>query len=205
MIMTPPAYQEPLFDAEAYLAWENEQDQKHEYVDGEVFAMAGASENHVTIALNIAMALRAHLRGGPCRVFISDMKLRVDSANSFFYPDVFVTCSATDLAPQFKNEALLVVEVLSPGTSAYDRGDKFARYRGLPSLQEYLLVDSEQRRAELFRRDPAREGERWLLYPRAGQQSLELASVGLELTLDSVYEDVRLGVEEIFSPPAAQH
>ena len=88
--MSLPAPQ-PFFDAQAYLAWEAEQSTKHEYHDGEVFAMAGASDAHVTVAGNVYMALRNHLRGSPCSVFISDMKLRVEEDNAFFYPDVFVT------------------------------------------------------------------------------------------------------------------
>ena len=121
----------PLFDAQAYLAWEAEQSTKHECHDGEVFAMAGASEAQVTVALNVAMALRNHLRGSPCSVFISDMKLHVNEGNAFFYPDVFVTCAESDRArSRSKNAPTLVIEVLSPGTSsALDRGAKFAAYR----------------------------------------------------------------------------
>lgn len=195
--MSLPAYQEPLFSADAYLAWEAEQPDKHEYLNGEAFAMAGASEAHVTIALNVAMALRSQLRGSPCSVFISDMKLRVDAANAFFYPDVFVTCAEADRAhTQFKTAPSLIVEVLSPSTSAYDRGDKFASYRNLPSLQEYLLIDTEHRRAELFRRDKPsagdkEQGERWLLYPLEGEQTIHLASIDLDIPLATVYEDVR--------------
>ncbi|HQQ71892.1 MAG TPA: Uma2 family endonuclease, partial [Alicycliphilus sp.] len=134
--MNLPAHQHR-FDAQAYLDWEAEQAQKHEYFDGEVFAMAGASDAHVTIAGNLYMALRNHLRGGPCSVFISDMKLRVEEDNAFFYPDVFVSCAEADRAQSHhKSAASLVVEVLSPSTSAYDRGAKFASYRKLTTLRE---------------------------------------------------------------------
>ncbi|WP_348682688.1 Uma2 family endonuclease [Acidovorax soli] len=116
------------FDTSAYLDWEAEQLEKHEYLDGEVFAMAGASEAHVTLAGNVFMALRNHLRGGPCSVFISDMKLRVEADNAFFYLDVFVTCAETDRAhSHYKAAPSLVVEVLSPATSAYDRGGQIRR------------------------------------------------------------------------------
>jgi len=198
--MSLPAYQEPLFSPDAYLAWEEEQPEKHEYLNGEVFAMAGASETHVTIAGNVFMALRTHLRGSPCSVFISDMKLRVDAANAYFYPDVFVTCAQADQAHrQFKTAPSLIVEVLSPSTSAYDRGEKFAAYRSLPSLQEYLLIDAECQRVELFRRDTqaaASEGERWLLYPLEGGQTIHLNSVDLALPLAAVYADVRWEQEQ---------
>lgn len=176
------------FDATAYLAWETDQPGKHEYVDGEVFAVAGASDAHVTVALNMAMALRNHLRGGPCSVFISDMKLRVEADNAFFYPDVFVTCAAADrLQAQYKSSATLIVEVLLPATSAYDRGAKFASYRKLPELREYVLVDPERVSVDLFRRD---DQGRWVLYPYEAGQAVELASAGLTLPMAALFEDV---------------
>lgn len=188
--MNLPAHQHR-FDAQAYLDWEAEQAQKHEYFDGEVFAMAGASDAHVTIAGNLYMALRNHLRGGPCSVFISDMKLRVEEDNAFFYPDVFVSCAEADRAQSHhKSAASLVVEVLSPSTSAYDRGAKFASYRKLTTLREVALIDSERLSVDLFRRD---EQGRWVLYPfDAPGQQVELASVGLRLPIETLYEAVHL-------------
>ena len=178
---------QPRFDAPAYLAWEAGQADKHEYVDGEVFAMAGASDAHVTISLNLAMALRRHLRGGPCSVFISDMKLQVAEDNAFFYPDVFVTCAEADRAQShYKSAPTLVAEVLSPSTSAFDRGAKFAAYRKLPSLREYALVDTERQSIDLFRRD---EGGHWVLYPFEAGHTVEFASVGLSVPLTQLYED----------------
>lgn len=188
--MNLPARQ-PYFDAQSYLDWEEQQPEKHEYWAGEVFAMAGASDAHVTIALNVAMALRSHLRGSPCSVYISDMKLQLQQDKAFFYPDVFVTCAEADRAlALYKSEPSLVVEVLSPSTSAYDRGAKFAAYRTLASLREVLFIDSERLSADLFRRD---EAGRWVLYPYdAAQPLVELASVDLQLPLQAVYEDVAL-------------
>lgn len=178
----------PRFEAADYLAWEAEQAVKHEYLDGEVFAMAGASEAHVTIAGNMYMALRNHLRGGPCSVFISDMKLHVAQDQAFYYPDVFVTCAESDRAQtHFKSEPVLVIEVLS---SAFDRGAKFASYRKLGSLQEYAVVDAERLSVDLFRRDGS--PNRWMLDPVEAGQSVDLASVGLNLPLEQLYEDVRL-------------
>ncbi|HMN19836.1 MAG TPA: Uma2 family endonuclease [Ottowia sp.] len=175
------------FDAAAYLAWEAGQPDKHEYLDGEVFAMAGASDAHVTIAGNVFIALRNHLRGGPCSVFISDMKLQVAADNAFFYPDVFVTCASADKAQaEYKSRASLVIEVLSPSTSAYDRGAKFASYRKLPELREYVLIDPERVSVDLFRRD---EQGHWVLYPYEAGQTVELASVGLALPVAAIYED----------------
>ena len=116
--------------AEDYLVWEAAQPERHEFVDGEVFAMAGAEDRHVTVTGNVYMALRQHLRGTPCRTFMADMKVQAHADSSYFYPDVLVTCSAADAdSRQIKREPRLIVEVLSPGTEAYDRGEKFVRYR----------------------------------------------------------------------------
>ncbi|MDY0105659.1 MAG: Uma2 family endonuclease [Giesbergeria sp.] len=188
--MNLPAPQ-ALFDASAYLAWEAEQSGKHEYLNGEVFAMAGASDAHVTVALNLAMALRNHLRGSPCSVFISDMKLHVAEDNAFFYPDVFVTCAESDRARSHsKNAPTLVAEVLSPATSAFDRGAKFAAYRKLPSLREYALIDPERLSVDLFRREG--DSQRWVLHPLEAGHALEWASVGLVMPIEALYEDVVL-------------
>ena len=186
--MSLPAPQ-PFFDAQAYLAWEAEQSTKHEYQDGEVFAMAGASDAHVTVAGNVYMALRNHLRGSPCSVFISDMKLRVEEDNAFFYPDVFVTCAESDRGQSHSKSApVLVVEVLSPATSAYDRGAKFAAYRKLPTLREYALIDPERLSLDLFRREG--DSKRWVLHPIEAGGHVEWASVGLQVPLEALYEDV---------------
>lgn len=182
------AVAKPRFDAEAYLAWEAAQPLKHEFVAGEVFAMAGASDAHVTVAGNVYSALRAHLRGTPCRTYIAVMKLRVEAADAFFYPDVFVTCSAADAErQQFKAEPVLVVEVLSPSTAAYDRGAKFAAYRGVASLQEYVLIDPEHAGVEVFRRDAAGH---WVLYPYGPDEVAAFTSVSLQLPVAAVFEDV---------------
>ena len=178
------------YTAEDYLALEQESAEKHEYINGEIYAMAGASDAHVTVSLNIATALKNHLRGKlPCRGFIADMKLHVRETDAYFYPDVFVTCK--DAFPprgNIKTDALLIVEVLSPSTEAYDRGVKFAHYRYLPGLQEYLLIDIETRTVDLYRKNT--EGL-WVLHPYTAEQTLELASVGLNLAVDAgVFEDV---------------
>lgn len=174
-----------------FLAWDAAQTTRHEFVRGEVFAMAGAGERHVTVALNVAMALRQHLTGSPCRTFITDMKLRVEAADAFFYPDVMVTCSARDAGdPQVKREPVLLVEVLSPATAAFDRGDKFAAYRSLDSLREVLLVDPDLRRCDLFRRQAVDGGEAWVLHPSAPGEGVELLSVGLAVTADALWAEV---------------
>lgn len=176
------------FTAEQFLAWDATQPTKHEFVRGEVFAMAGAHEAHVRLALNLSVALHQHLQGSPCRLYIADMKLRVEAADAYFYPDVFVSCSAADATdPLIKREPVLVVEVLSPATAAYDRGEKFAAYRQLPTLQEYLLVDPAARRCDLYRKGT--DGL-WVLHPGAPEQGVHFASVGLELDGARLWDEV---------------
>jgi len=173
--------------ADDYLAGEAVSPIRHEFVAGEVFAMAGASEEHATIALNFAALLRTQVRGGPCRVYIADMKLRVEAADAFFYPDVFVTCDARDAAePLAKRHPSLICEVLSESTEAYDRGGKFAAYRTLESLSEYLLIDSRRRAVEVFRR----QSDGWLLASAPSDGWLELKSLGFHCAIDALYEDV---------------
>jgi Uma2 family endonuclease len=181
--------------ADDYLAGEIHSPIRHEYVAGEVFAMAGATEEHATIAGNLFALLRNQVRGGPCRVYIADMKLRVEAADAFFYPDVFVTCDARDTSePLAKRHPALICEVLSESTEAYDRGGKFAAYRTLESLSEYLLIDSRRRAVEVFRRQPGG----WLLAPVAPDGWLELHSLGFRCAVDALYEDV------VFPAPPTQ-
>ena len=182
------AAQHPIFTATDYLAWEAEQVDRHEFLDGEVFAMAGAEDRHVTVAGNLYMALRQHLSGSPCRTYMSDMRLRVAAANAYFYPDVMVTCSAQDRAsPMHKAEPKLIAEVLSPGTAAYDRGLKFSHYRTLASLQEYVLIDLDSRRVDCYRLGT--DGL-WVLHPVAPGETLVLASVALEISAVQLFADV---------------
>lgn len=168
-----------------YLGWETKQADKHEFVDGEVYAMVGVTRRHATVAGNVFRLLGARIDGGPCRAYMSDMKLRVEAANAFFYPDVFVTCDPRDhRADDYMSSAVLVVEVLSPSTAAYDRGDKFAAYRSLTGLREYLLIDPDRKRMECYRRG---ENDLWVLHEPDAEQSLSLQSVDLRLTLDDVF------------------
>ena len=174
--------------AEDFLLWDEQQTVRHEFVRGEVFAMAGAGEAHVTSAGNVYRALRQHLHGSPCRTFITDMKLHAEANDAFYYPDVMVTCSTADAAsPLVKREPVLLVEVLSPATSAYDRGDKFAAYRRLPSLYEYLLIDPTSRRCDLYRKG---EDGLWVLHPYEPGQDLRLASVELTLGAAALWDEV---------------
>jgi Uma2 family endonuclease len=181
----------PQLTPQAYLAWEATQPTRHEFVGGEVFGMASAEDRHFTAAGNLFVALRRHLHGTPCRVYMSDVKLQVAAANSYFYPDLMVTCSAADASQRLlKSEPSLVVEVLSPATAAYDRGAKFTAYRSLPSLKEYLLVDLDDFRCEVFRKG---EDGLWVLHPFERGETMTLASVGLKLPAAEVFADLEPG------------
>jgi len=182
------AAEKSIFTADNYLAWEAAQNERHEYLDGEVFAMAGAEDRHVTVSLNLAFALRQHLSGGPCRTYMSDMRLHVAASNSYFYPDVLVTCSALDQAsPLVKTEPKLIIEVLSTSTAAYDRGLKFSHYRSLPSLEEYALIDLDTRITDVYRKG---DDGFWVLHPFARGETVELASVALKISAEQLFADM---------------
>ena len=182
------AAHQPAFTGIDYLAWEAGQAERHEFIEGEVFARAGAEDRHITVSGNAYIALRHHLAGSPCRTYMADMRLLVAASNSYFYPDVLVTCSARDAAsPLVKSEPKLIIEVLSKSTAAYDRGGKFSHYRQLPSLEEYMLVDLDQRSADVFDK---REDGLWLLHPFAKGETVTLASVGLSIGAAQLFAEV---------------
>lgn len=181
---------------EEYLAAETTSPIKHEYRDGEVYAMAGGTDAHNQIAGNLYALLRAHLRGTGCRTYFADVKAHIEVLNRFYYPDVMVTCDDRDLSSStFKHYPCLIVEVLSDSTEAFDRGDKFTDYRHLESLQEYVLVSQTRPQVEVFRRNA--EGL-WVLHPFSEGDRISLTSVGWEgamapsqsLTIADLYEEV---------------
>ncbi|WP_415879269.1 Uma2 family endonuclease [Methylomonas sp. TEB] len=176
------------FSAADFLAWEETQAEKHEFVAGEVFAMTGARQDHVIVCGNIFAGLKQRLRGTPCRPYVADLKLRVEAADAFFYPDVMVSCHPSDLGnQQFISNPSLIVEVLSDSTAAYDRGGKFAAYRQLESLNEYLIIDIDARRVECFRRTADND---WLLHDYIGDVDCQLHSLSLSLPLAEIFEDI---------------
>lgn len=182
------AAQKPVLSADDYLACEPAQLDRHEYLDGDVFAMADAEDRHVTVAGNLYIALRQHLIASPCRTYMSDMRLHVAATNSYFYPDVLVTCSALDLAsPLIKSPPKLIIEVLSPSTAAFDRGLKFSHYRSLTSLEEFALIDLDARRTDCYRKGA--DGL-WVLHPFARGESVSLASVALTLSAQQLLVEV---------------
>jgi Uma2 family endonuclease len=176
-----------------YLAIERRSEFKSEYIDGEIFAMTGASRKHNYAAGNIYSALRRELREKPCDVFISDMRVRIPAANVYTYPDVVAACGE----PEFEDAEVdtlvnptLIVEVSSKSTVTYDREAKFEYYRTIPSLIEYLLVSQNNRHVTQYVRQA--DG-RWLLADiRGAEARVELSSVGCALALAEIYERVEM-------------
>jgi Uma2 family endonuclease len=172
---------------EAYLALEASTGSKHEYVLGQVYALAGAAENHNRIALNIAAALLAEARAIGCRVVGSDQKLQPGD-HLFYYPDVQVLCDPTDNDPLVKRRPCVVVEVTSDSTEAIDRREKLLVYRGIPSLSLYLIVAQDRREVTLHSRDAAGT---WLTRQAHADGSVTVGCLrDYELTLEAIYADV---------------
>jgi Uma2 family endonuclease len=176
------------FAVSDFLAWESTQTTRHELYSGEVFAMVGARRVHGLIALNLASMLKSALKGTRYRAFIESMKLQV-ADDKVFYPDVFVTCDAADLTTDMVfRQPCLIAEVLSDSTQVLDRGLKFAAYRQIDSLREYVLIEPETRRIEVFRRN---ERENFELHDQTGHAELALESVGLRLSMEDLLDGVQ--------------
>ncbi len=182
MLANDPLYITP----EDYLAAEEISPIRHEYRDGEVFAMTGGTLNHSAIVLNLATTLKIHLRGSGCRPFSEGTKTRVESSNAYYYPDVVVSCDDRDRPSkeQYIQYPRLIIEVLSPSTACFDRTEKFADYRTIPSLEEYVLVSSDRQQVEVFQK-----GDRgnWAIVPTT--DPIQLASVNCAIALADIYED----------------
>lgn len=183
----------PQITPQDYLAWERRQETRHEFLDGEIFVMTGASREHNLLCGNTFAALHAQLRGTPCEVYNNDMRVKVNETGIYTYPDIVAACTA----PQFEDaevdtllNPVLIIEVLSDSTEQYDRGTEFRHYRNLPSLRDYLLVAQTECRVEHYARET---GSRWLLTEYVGlDDTIELAAVGCRLLLREMYERVPL-------------
>ncbi len=178
------------FTVEEYLLIERAAEAKSEYIDGQIFAMTGASRSHNLIAGNASGALRDSLRGGPCEVYQSDMRVEVADTGLYAYPDVTVACPPIDWSDDrtdMLRNPVLIIEVLSPSTAGYDRGEKFLRYQRLPSLMHYLLVEQSICRVEHFRRHE----QGWLLESHEDlDDRIVLDALDVRLDLRTVYERV---------------
>ncbi len=176
---------------EEYLDLERESETRHEYFDGEIFAMSGASREHNLIGTNIVGALHARLKRQGCEQYANDMRVRVPATGLYTYPDVVVVCEPPRFEDDRRETLLnpnLIIEVLSPSTEDYDRGRKFAHYRSVPSLQVYLLVAQDSAHVEVFTRQP---DDRWLLWETDDlDATLELPTIGANLAVAEIYDRV---------------
>jgi Uma2 family endonuclease len=186
--MTEPARKLTFTFAE-YLKQEKQSQIKHELLDGEIFAMAGGTIEHARLASKIDRLLGNQLQGRPCEAFSSDLRIRVLATGLGTYPDLSIVCGHIETDPEDRDtlvNPIVLVEVLSDSTEAHDRGDKFAHYRRIPSLREYVLVSQHEPRIEVFRRN---EGGSWTLYEAGQGQVAKLASIDCQLAVDEVYEN----------------
>ena len=193
--MAEPARKLAITFAE-YLQQERASETKHEFLAGEIFAMAGGTIEHGRLAIKVASLLSAQLGGRPCELLSSDVLVRVLATGLGTYPDLSVVCGRIETDPENANSLtnpVVLVEVLEGGTEAYDRGEKFAHYRRIPSLREYVMVSQQKRRIEVYRRN---EDESWTLYEAGAGQSAKLASIGCELSVDEVYRSALEGAGE---------
>jgi Uma2 family endonuclease len=178
------------YTAEEYLARERSASYKSEFHDGQIYAMTGASREHNLITVNIARELSVQLKRRPCEAYMNDMRVKAAEARSYHYPDIVVVCGT----PQFEDAQVdtllnptVLIEVLSPSTEAYDRGGKFAHYRKIPTLREYLLVSQDQPSIERY----MRQGDVWILSEAQGLDvSMPLESIDCVLSLREVYDKV---------------
>lgn len=189
MATQPKRYISP----QEYLEIERKADFRSEYFDGEMFAMAGGSDDHAQITTNIAGEMRQRLKGKRCRVSAIDKRVNIPGAELYIYPDVIVLCSEPRHSPIDKDtlqNPTIVFEVLSPSTESYDRGKKFERYQSLDSLKEYLLVAQDTYRVERYKRQPSGD---WLLSVFTSlNESVAFPDVGIELPLSEIYYLVEL-------------
>jgi Uma2 family endonuclease len=181
------------YTPEEYLALERKAEYKSEYLTGEIFAMSGASEQHNLIVTNLVGELRAQLKGRPCKTYPSDMRLKVALTGLYTYPDVMVVCGQTLFDDEQQDTLLnpsVIAEVLSKSTEGYDRGEKFAHYRKLESLTDYLLVSQTKHHVEHYVRQPDNQ---WLLSEAEGlENAVPISSINCVLSLAEVYDKVEI-------------
>ncbi|MFN8524576.1 MAG: Uma2 family endonuclease [Chloroflexota bacterium] len=198
--MVEPASVRKRYSADEYLALERASPLKHELIDGEIVAMTGASRAHNFIVGDLFVSLRTALRGGPCEVFMSDMRVKVLETGLYVYPDIAVACGEIQMENSHADTLLnprIIIEVLLPSTEAYDRGAKFLHYRKIGSLQAYVIVSQTAPLIELF----TRQGEMWSLFTLQGLDArLPLAAIGVDVALRDIYERVEFAEAERLAP-----
>jgi Uma2 family endonuclease len=178
------------FTPEEYFAWEAQQLEKHEYIDGQVYAMGGGSINHGRIAIRFSAMFDAHLGATGCITGNSDIKVNIVGNSNYTYPDVSVTCDERDkTSTQYITYPCLIVEVLSDSTESYDRGGKFRMYRNNPALQDYLLVSSTSIEMDLYHKNEAGD---WIILNYQAGDTIELKSINLSFPIEQVYRNLVL-------------
>ncbi len=183
----------PILTPEAYLIWEEQQLEKYELIDGQVYAMGGGSKNHSLLAAKFITLFTTHLEGSDCDTATSDLKINIFGTNNYTYPDVSVTCDDRDkTTTQYITYPCLIVEVLSPSTEAYDRGSKFRMYRHNPALQDYLLVSSTRIEIDLYHQQKTGE---WLIVNYQAGDTIELKSINLSFSVEQVYRNLDITPE----------
>ncbi len=183
----------PQITPEEYFAWEEKQLEKHELINGQVYAMSGGSVNHSRIAIRFATMVDTHLDPSSCITGNSDLRINIVGTNNYTYPDVSVTCDDRDkTTTQYITYPCLIVEVLSPSTESYDRSGKFRLYRKNPHLQDYLLVSSTSIEMDLYHKNEAGE---WLIINYQEGDTVELKSINLSFPIEQVYRGLELNPE----------
>ncbi len=184
----------PPLTPEEYFTWEEQQLEKHEYINGEVYAMSGGSKNHSLISVRFTTLFSNHLEGSGCETGNSDLRVNIIKTTNYTYPDISVTCDDRDkTTAQYITYPCLIVEVLSAATEAYDRGSKFRMYRNNPVLQDYLLVSSTKIEMDLYHKKDA-TGE-WIIINYKESDIVELKSINLSFLIEQVYRGLVLTPE----------
>ncbi|MEH2380377.1 MAG: Uma2 family endonuclease [Nostoc sp.] len=180
----------PTLTPEEYFTWEEQQLEKHELINGQVYAMTGGSKNHSLLAARFITLFTIHLEGSGCDTATSDLRVNIVGTNNYTYPDVSVTCDDRDkTTTQYITYPCLIVEVLSKTTEAYDRGGKFRMYRQNPALIDYLLVSSTSIEIDLYHKNDAGD---WLIINYKAGDTIELKSINLNLPIEQVYRGLTL-------------
>lgn len=180
----------PTLSEQEYLAFERSSPEKHEFADGEIFAMSGGTAEHSAVTLNLLAELRSALAGRGCRAFESNMRVHVPATDRYVYPDGTIVCGRAEFTDDTRDtlqNPRVVIEVLSSSTEAYDRGDKFAGYRTIPSFQEYVVASQKEPRIELFTRQ---SNGSWNLRIFGSGERVDLVSLDCAVEVDRVYEGV---------------
>jgi Uma2 family endonuclease len=190
----------PKLTPEEYFDWEEKQLEKHEYIDGQVYAMSGGSVNHGRIAIRLTAMFDTHVENSGCITGNSDIKINIVESSNYTYPDASVTCDNRDkTTPNYFTYPCLIVEVLSSSTESYDRGGKFRMYRNNPVLQDYLLVSSTSIEMDLYRK---KETGEWIILNYKEGDLIELKSIDLSFPIEQIYRGLNLAPESESSQSA---